>query len=189
MSKTRIINDEIKCAAQQVIISRTDLEGNIIYYNPTFSEVNGFQGSYLIHKPHNIIRHPDMPKTIFKIVWSIIEQGLPIQAVLKNKTNDGKYYWTLMSWKVQKDRENNVISYVAHGKQAPDHVIKTIEPLYKLMLDIEKEHGIDVALDYLHAHLEEEGVTYSQYLERFSKHREFRCLCDFVKHALVKDKD
>lgn len=186
MSKMNTVNNEIRCAAQQVIISRTDLKGNIIYYNPTFAEVNGFEGSSLIHKPHNIIRHPDMPKTIFQIIWSIIEQGLPIQAVIKNKTNDGHYYWTLMNWKVQKDRDNNIISYVAYGKQAPDHVIKAIEPLYKMMLEIEKEHDIDAALNFLHSHLEEEGLTYSQYMEKLTKHREFRCLCDFVKHAILK---
>jgi PAS domain S-box-containing protein len=184
MSKKKIETNEIRCASQQIIVSRTDLEGNIIYHNPTFSEVNGFQGSSCIHKPHNIVRLPDMPKTIFKIIWSIIEQGLPIQAVLKNRTNDGHYYWTLINWKVQKDADNNAISYVAYGKQAPDHVIEKMEPLYAMMLDIEKEHGMDSALKYLHSFLEEEGVNYSQYMEKLIKHREFRCLCDFVKHTL-----
>lgn len=186
MSKINNVKNEIRCATQQVIVSRTDLEGNIIYYNPTFAEVNGFKGSSLIHKPHSIIRHPDMPKTIFRIIWSIIQQGLPIQAVVKNKTNDGKYYWTLINWKVQKDKEHNIISYVAYGKQAPDHVIKVIEPLYKMMLDIEENYDIDTALEYLHAHLEEKGLNYSQYMDKLTKHREFRCLCDFVKHAIIK---
>lgn len=185
MSKTHNIKNEIRCATQQIIISRTDLEGNIIYHNPTFSEVNGFEGSSVIHKPHSIIRHPDMPKTIFRIVWSIIQQGLPIQAIIKNKTNDGKYYWTLINWKAQKDRDNKIISYVAYGKQAPDYAIKAVEPIYKMMLDIEKEHDIDTALNFLHAHLAEEGMTYSQYMEKLTKNRKFRCLCDFIKHSIL----
>lgn len=184
MSKTDTVNKEIKCATQQVLISRTDLEGNLIYYNPTFLEVNGFNGSSLIQKSHNILRHPDMPKTIFRIIWSIIEQGLPIQALIKNKTNDGKYYWTLMSWKVQKDKNNKAISYVAYGRQAPNAAVKSIEPLYRAMLDIEKENDIDSALEYLHSYLEEEGLSYSQYMEKLVKHRELKCLCDFVKHTL-----
>lgn len=186
MGKMNKVNNEIRCATQQIIISRTDLKGNIIYYNPTFAEVNGFQGSSLIHKPHNVIRHPDMPKTIFQIVWSIIEQGLPIQAIVKNKTNDGNYYWALLNWKVQKDRDNNIISYVAYGKQAPDYAIKVIEPLYKMMLEIEEKHDIETALEYLHGYLDEEGMTYSQYMEKLTKNREFRCLCDFIKHAIIK---
>jgi len=178
--------EEIKCNTQEVIVSRTDLKGDIIYANQTFVKINGFKGSSFIHKPHNIIRHPDMPKTIFKIIWSIIEQGLPIQAIIKNKTNDNHYYWTVINWKVQKDRDNNIISYVAYGKQAPDHAIKVIEPLYKMMLEIEKEHNMEASLEYLHAYLDEENVTYREFMERLTKHREFRCLCDFIKHAILK---
>jgi len=184
MSKTDKVNKEIKCRTQQVLVSRTDLKGNLIYYNPTFLEVNGFKGTSLINKPHNILRHPDMPKTIFRIIWSIIEQGLPIQALVKNKTNDGKYYWALMNWKAQKDKNNKIISYIAYGRQAPNAAVKSIEPLYKAMLEIEKENDIESALEYLHSYLDEEGVSYSQYMKKLTKHREFKCLCDFIKYSL-----
>jgi len=179
-------NKEVRCTAQEVIISRTDLEGNIIYCNPTFAKVNGFHGAEMIHKPHSIIRHPDMPKTIFRIIWSIIEQGLPIQAIIKNQTNDGHYYWTLIDFKVQKNRDNEVISYVAYGKQAPDHAIKAVEVLYKTLLIIEEEYDIDSAIEFLHSFLDEEGVNYREYMEKLTKNREFRCLCDFIKHIVVK---
>jgi len=178
---------EVRCGTQEIIITRTDLEGNIIYHNPTFSKVNGFKGASVIHQSHNIVRHPDMPKAIFKIIWSIIEQGLPIQAILKNKTNDGHYYWTLINWKVQRDRDHEIISYIAYGKQAPDHVIKEIAPIYEMMLAIEKEHDIDSSLAYLHAFLDEEGVNYREYMEKLTKNREFRCLCDFIKHLIIRN--
>jgi len=177
---------EIKCATQEVIITRTDLKGNIIYHNPTFSKINGFEGASVIHKPHNIVRHPDMPKAIFRIIWSIIQQGLPIQALVKNKTNDGHYYWTLINWKIQKNRDNEIISYVAYAKQAPNHAIKVLTPIYNMMLQIEKEHDIDSSLEYFHSFLNEEGLTYSQYMEKLTKNREFRCLCDFIKHLIVR---
>jgi len=177
---------EIKCATQEVIITRTDLKGNIIYHNPTFSKINGFKGASVINKPHNIVRHPDMPKAIFKIIWSIIEQGLPIQALVKNRTNDGHYYWTLINWKVQKNRDNEIISYVAYAKQAPNHSIKVLTPVYDMMLQIEKEHDIDSSLEYFNSFLNEEGLTYSQYMEKLTKNREFRCLCDFIKYLIVR---
>ena len=186
MSKFIRVNHEIKCATQQVIVSRTDTEGNIVYCNPTFLEINGYKMSEVIRKPHSIIRHPDMPKSMFHVIWSIIEQGHPIQAVLKNRANDGHYYWTLMTIKPQKDRDNKIISYVAYGKQAPDTVIRTIEPLYKIMSEIEQTHDINSALEYLQSHLEEEGVNYAQYMKELTKNREFRCLCDFIKHAILK---
>jgi len=185
-TQSEVTGQEIRCATQEIIVSRTDLKGNIIYCNPIFSKINGFKGASVIHQPHNIIRHPDMPKTIFKIIWSIIEQGLPIQALLKNKTNDGCYYWTLLNWKVQRNRDAKIVSYVAYGKQAPDYAIKAIEPIYEMMLKIEEEHDMESALEYLESFLEEEGVTYREYMEELTKNREFRCLCDFIKHAILK---
>ena len=186
MGKLKKVNNEVKCATQQVIVSRTDTEGTIVYCNPTFLEVNSFKSSEIIKQPHSILRHPDMPKTIFHIIWSIIEQGMPIQAVIKNQTNEGEYYWTLMTIKPQKDRDNKIISYVAYGKQAPDTVIYTIEPLYRILSEIEQEVGMEAALQYLESHLQEEKMTYAQYMKHLTKNREFRCLCDFIKHAILR---
>ena len=186
MSKLRNVKNEIKCATQQIIISRTDTEGNIIYCNPIFLEINNFKSFEVIKQPHNIVRHPDMPKTIFHIIWSIIKQGLSIQAVIKNKTNDGHYYWTLVSIHAQKDRNNKVISYIAYAKQAPNSIIKVMEPLYQILCEIEQEVGIDASIQYLESYLKEENMTYSQYMKHLTKRRQFRCLCDIIKHAILK---
>ena len=186
MSKLRKINYEVKCARQQVIVTRTDTEGNIVYCNPTFLEVNNFKSSEIIQQPHSIVRHPDMPKTIFRVIWSIIEQGMPIQAVIKNQTNTGEYYWTLITIKPQKDRDNKVISYVAYGKQAPDAVIKKMGALYRILSEIEYQLDIDAAVRYLESHLKEEGMTYAQYMKHLTKNREFKCLCDFIKLSVLR---
>lgn len=186
MAKRKKVRNEIKCARQQVIVSRTDTEGNIVYCNPTFLEVNNFKSSEIIHQPHSIVRHPDMPKTIFRVIWSIIEQGMPIQAVIKNQTNQGEYYWTLITIKPQKDRDNKVISYVSYGKQAPDAVIKKIEALYHILSEIEHELDVESALEYLESHLQEEGMNYAQYMKHLTKNREFRCLCDFIKLSILR---
>ena len=186
MSRLKKVKNEIKCATQQVIVSRTNTQGDIVYCNSTFLDVNGFKSSEVINRPHSIVRHPDMPKSIFKIIWSIISQGLPIQAVIKNKTNDGYYYWTLMTIKPQRDRDNKIISYVAYGKQAPNIVIKKIEPLYRVMKEIEERDDIDAALEYLESYLKEKNMTYAQYIKHLNKNREFRCLCDFIKLAILK---
>ncbi len=186
MPKLRKIKNEIKCARQQIIVSRTDIKGNIVYCNATFLEVNSFKTSEVIKQPHSLVRHPDMPKTIFHIIWSIIEQGLPIQAVIKNQTNNGEYYWSLMTIKPQKDRDNNVISYVAYGKQAPNAVIHTMESLYQILSKIENEVNIDAARQYLESYLREKKMTYAQYMKHLTKNHKIRCLCDFVKHAFIK---
>jgi len=186
MSKLKKVNHEIKCATQQVIVSRTDTEGNIIYYNPTFLKINGFKENQVLNCTHRIVRHPDMPKSIFRIIWSIIEQGLPIQAVMKNKTNDGHFYWTIVSITPQTDRDNNIISYVSYAQQAPDSAVKMIEPLYKIMSEIEQESDIDTAVTYLESYLEEKEMSYAEYIKPLNKNREFKCLCDIVKHAILR---
>ena len=177
--------NQVRCTSQEIIIARTNTKGKIIYYNPTFSKIHGIEGGELIHESEELFRHPDMPKAIFKIVSSILEQGLSIQAVVKNKTLDGKYYWSLVSWEAQRDVDDEIISFVMRGKQAPDKVINIMEPLYKIMTNIEEEHGIESSLAFLHAHLDEEKVTYSQYMNTLTKNREFRCLCDFVTHSIL----
>ncbi len=70
------INYEIKCAYQEIVISRTDTKGNIIYCNSTFARINGFKGALAINQSETITRHPDMPEIIFDIIWKTILKGL-----------------------------------------------------------------------------------------------------------------
>ncbi len=181
------INYEIKCAYQEIVISRTDTKGNIIYCNSTFARINGFKGALAINQSETITRHPDMPEIIFDIIWKTILKGLPIQAILKNKTKDNKYYWSMTEWKPQKDSNNSVISYIITGKQAPTQIIKIMEPLYIILKEIEEKHGKDSALIYLHSYLDEQNMTYSQYLHYLAKNRRFKCLCEFVRHKILKE--
>jgi len=75
------------------IISKTDLKGIITYVNTPFAKLAGYSREELIGKPHNIIRHPDMPKTIFKELWETIERNEKWRGFIKNLRKDGKYYW------------------------------------------------------------------------------------------------
>lgn len=77
----------------EVIISRTNLEGIITYANDVFSEISGYDRDELLGKPHNILRHPDMPKSAFKHLWESIKSGKTWQGYVKNMRKDGGYYW------------------------------------------------------------------------------------------------
>ena len=88
MAKPTPINKESTVKPDAFLVSKTDLKGHITYCNPPFIEITGYSEQELLKKPHNIIRHPDMPKTIFDIVWKVISSGLPIQAIVKNKTKE-----------------------------------------------------------------------------------------------------
>ncbi len=77
----------------ELIISRTDLEGIITYANETFCEISGYETGELIGKPHNIVRHPDMPSSVFKDLWQTIENKKQWSGIVKNIRKDGGFYW------------------------------------------------------------------------------------------------
>jgi aerotaxis receptor len=77
----------------ELIVSRTDFSGNITYVNETFAEISGYRPEELIGKPHNVIRHPDMPKSAFKELWETLERGEMWKGYVKNLRKDGGYYW------------------------------------------------------------------------------------------------
>ena len=84
---------ETEIPKDEVIISRTNLEGIITYANDTFAKISGYTPQELIGKPHNILRHPDMPKSVFKELWETIKQEKPWQGYVKNLRKDKGYYW------------------------------------------------------------------------------------------------
>jgi aerotaxis receptor len=77
----------------ELIISRTDLKGVISYVNDTFAQISGYDSDELIGKPHNIIRHPDMPSALFKEMWDTLQSGNKWSGFVKNMRKDGGFYW------------------------------------------------------------------------------------------------
>lgn len=84
---------ETEVPHDEVITSRTDLEGNITYANELFCEISGYTLDELIGKPHSIVRHPDMPKSVYKELWDTIKSGAQWSGVVKNLRKDRGFYW------------------------------------------------------------------------------------------------
>ncbi len=84
---------ETQVPEHELIISRTDLSGVITYANETFAKISGYEVNELIGKPHNIVRHPDMPKSVFAEIWETLSRGDSWQGYVKNKRKDNGYYW------------------------------------------------------------------------------------------------
>ncbi|WP_456486086.1 PAS domain-containing protein [Hydrogenimonas sp.] len=84
---------ETEVPENEVIISRTDLKGIITYVNETFAKISGYDTEELIGKPHNILRHPDMPRSVFKDLWETIQKGENWSGYVKNMRKDRGYYW------------------------------------------------------------------------------------------------
>ncbi|WP_027857261.1 methyl-accepting chemotaxis protein [Marinobacterium jannaschii] len=84
---------EVNYAADVRLISTTDLNGTITYANKEFCDVAGYSAEELIGQPHNIVRHPDMPKEAFQDLWSHLKQGKPWMGLVKNRCKNGDHYW------------------------------------------------------------------------------------------------
>jgi len=158
MSKPTPIDEEIELDPKRYIVSETDATGKITYANDYFMEISGYSQEELIGKPHSIVRHPDMPKVVFKLLWETIKQGKNINAVVKNLAKDGRYYWIFTEFEIRKDTDTDeIIGYHASRKTISKHVIEIISDLYKELLKIEKESGIDASEKYLVNFLKEKG--------------------------------
>ncbi|MDN5055104.1 PAS domain-containing protein [Aliarcobacter butzleri] len=84
---------EIVLSKDIMIVSEADEKGIILYANDDFCKIAGFSRDELIGRPHNIVRHKDMPKLAFEDMWQTIKNGKIWKGIVKNKTKDGDYYW------------------------------------------------------------------------------------------------
>ncbi|HEX8403455.1 MAG TPA: methyl-accepting chemotaxis protein [Duganella sp.] len=88
-----VSNREVDVLDDQAIVSKTDLNGNITYVNPYFTQISGYTEAELIGAPQNILRHPDMPAEAFADLWGSIQSGTPWTGIVKNRCKNGDYYW------------------------------------------------------------------------------------------------
>ncbi|KGO90726.1 PAS domain-containing protein [Flavobacterium suncheonense] len=166
------IDKEVSWDKTKTIMSKTDRFGTIEYANEVFIDVSGYEDYELMSQPHNIIRHPDMPKVIFKVLWDNLKKGNNFHAIVKNLAKSGRYYWVITDFDISKDEKGNIVNYFARRKAVPQEVItKHIEPLYKRLLQIENASGMEASEKYLIGYLEEQNKNYVEFImEIMSEH-------------------
>ncbi|WP_410687309.1 methyl-accepting chemotaxis protein [Citrobacter braakii] len=114
------------------LMSTTDLQSYITHANDTFVQVSGYQLNELLDKPHNLVRHPDMPKAAFADMWYTLKQGEPWSGIVKNRRKNGDHYWVRAN-AVPMVREGRVTGYMSIRTRATDEEIAAVEPLYKAL--------------------------------------------------------
>ena len=164
-----VLDEEIKFSKKKFIVSKTDIKGNIIFTNKNFSEISGYSEAELVGQPHNILRHPDMPKAVFFLVWQNLLAGKSISGVVKNLAKDGRYYWVIADLEPKFNAEGDITSLTAFRRAAPQDVIDATSELYATMLAIEKKHGMEKSIAYLQAFLEEHDITYDEFITELIK--------------------
>ncbi len=117
---------------RELFFSKTDLRGVILSGNSVFKRVAEYEWNELLHKPHNIVRHPEMPRGVFYLFWKMLASGVPVGAYVKNQSKSGKYYWVFA---LALPIENGILSI----RMKPSSKIFDIaKEEYKKLLEIEK---------------------------------------------------
>ena len=144
------------------IVSKTDLKGRITYTNKIFMDMAGYTEGELLGKPHNIIRHQDMPKAVFKLLWDVVQAGEEIFAYVINKTKNGDAYWVYANVTPSFDINGKIIGYYSVRRMPNPKALDIIIPLYKSMLNAEKSGGVTAGTKILTDLLDEKGVSYNE---------------------------
>jgi len=122
----------------RAIISQTDLKGVITFANRQFCNVSGYKADELVGQPHNIIRHPDMPRATFEQMWKTIKSGQSWNGLVKNLRKDGLYYWVETEILPIIDDNDEITGYIAARKATSKKNIQESTELYKKMIEAEE---------------------------------------------------
>lgn len=132
---------EVFFPASELIVSKTDLKGRMTYVNRLFCKIAGYSEAQLLGQPHNLIRHPDMPRSVFRLLWDTIEERREIFAYVKNMNSAGDHYWVFAHVTPSYGLDGKIAGYHSNRRvPAPDLIKQVIAPLYADVLAIERRH-------------------------------------------------
>lgn len=152
----RVMKDE------DFIVSKTDLRDRITYCNQIFMEMAEYTEEELLGKAHSIIRHPDMPKAVFRYLWETLPKKQEVFAYVINKTKNNNYYWVYANITATLDERGSIVDYYSVRRRPNPKALEVIIPLYRKMISVEKSSGIDASFKVLTDILHEKGVAYDE---------------------------
>lgn len=117
----------------ELIVSKTDLKGRITYANETFLSIAGYTEADVLGAPHSIIRHPDMPRAVYKLLWDTIMAGEEIFAYVVNRCKNGDHYWVLAHVTPTFDLAGRITGYHSNRRVADREAIDAVSGLYRQM--------------------------------------------------------
>ena len=156
-------NVETSFNDDEIIVSKTDTKGIITYGNELFIKMSGYSEGELLGANHNIIRHPDMPKIVFKLLWDTVQAKKEIFAYVKNMSKDGGYYWVLANVTPSYDLKGNIIGYYSVRRKPSRTAIEKIAPIYDALTAAEKRGGMSESLKLLESTLGSIGMSYEEF--------------------------
>lgn len=161
-NKIREMRDE------DFIVSKTDLKGKITYANRIFMEFAQMTEHELLDQQHNVIRHPDMPRAVFKLLWDTIQNGKEIFAYVKNMAKDGSAYWVFANVTPVRNEKEEIVGDYSVRRKPSKKALEVVIPLYRTMLEEEKRNEtrnqIESSTKILLNVLQEKGMEYEEFV-------------------------
>jgi PAS domain S-box-containing protein len=152
-----------------IIVSKGNEVGDIMYANPIFFKLAGYTQGELLDKPHSIIRHPDMPKIVFKVLWDHLKAGDDTHTFVKNLSKDGSFYWVYAHVRVALNPDGSFRNYVSTRKSMSPAARAVIEPLYKKLRDAEDAGGMEASQVAMEEFLASQGASLATYNDAMLK--------------------
>ena len=155
--------------ADEVIVTKTDLTGHITYANNVFLRVSGYEEHEMLGQPHSMIRHPAMPRGVFKLLWDRVQAKHEIFAYVMNLAADGAHYWVLAHVTPSFDGTGRVVGYHSNRRVPPRSALDVVVPLYDRMRAAEAGQAnaraaAEAGFGVLQALLAERGLTYDEFV-------------------------
>jgi PAS domain S-box-containing protein len=168
-SNIRLTGVERTFDDDEIIVSKTDRKGIILYANQVFVRVSGYSEEELVGAPHSIIRHPDMPRCVFKLLWDTIEAGEEIFAYVVNLCKTGDHYWVFAHVTPSFDEAGNILGYHSSRRTPDRKAVEQIKPIYALLNETERSYsnkadGMRASTDLMLQYLDKNGMAYDQFV-------------------------
>ena len=159
---------EVSLGRDDIIVSKTDLTGRITYVNRTFMRIANFAESEVMGVQHNIVRHPDMPRGAFKLLWDTLKTEREFFGYVKNLTSNGDFYWVFANVTPDRNASGQIVGYFSVRRAPSKEAIATMQGIYQEMLEVERKAGVANApaasVDFLLAKVKSLGTTYDRFI-------------------------
>lgn len=154
---------------EELIVSKTDLKGRITYANDVFIRMAKYSWKELVGAPHSLVRHPQMPRCVFKLLWDTLQAKQEIFAYVVNLAKDGSHYWVFAHVTPTLDDNGNIVGYHSNRRKPDRDSISKISPIYQALSEEESRYanakdGMRASLDMMVGLLKQQGVGYDEFV-------------------------